>query len=366
VPDSESSPRVADRTLRRTGGRIIRRLARQAGFELVRSGFPGCADPTAPPLDAAGVETIPRGRSEPFSTVDYDVVPRGQFDIVRRDYYSPVPDLSRLSEDIWERRSELGGVDLAAPASIEFVEAELAPFIAELDLPLEHSGRSGEFFLKNQNFEAVDAELLYGIIRARRPARVIELGSGFSTLLINLACRRNASAGVSTLHEVFDPYPREHILGAGSLPPPTRFAPIPAAEIPLEMFAQLQADDVLFVDTTHTVKLASDVNFIILDVLPRLRPGVLVHFHDIFLPWEYPRPWFDEMRYFWAEQYLLQAFLAYNREFEVLVPAQALAREYPERLRRVIPSFAGGASPGSMWLRRTRARAPEMPSDQGD
>jgi hypothetical protein len=122
------------------------------------------------------------------------------------------------------------------------------------------------------------------------------------------------------------------------------------------MFDALRADDVLFVDSTHTVKLGSDVNFVILEVLPRLHAGVLVHFHDIFLPWEYPRSWFTEMQYFWAEQYLLQAFLAFNAEFEVMIPGQAVAREYPERLCRVIPSFAEGASPGSMWLRRTSAR----------
>jgi Methyltransferase domain len=234
--------------------------------------------------------------------------------------------------------------------AIEFVERELAQAIAELDIPADDPGVPGQFFLRNQGFETVDAELLYGIVRAMTPARVIELGSGYSTLLINLACRRNAQAGVSTAHDAFDPFPREHVLGA--LPSPTRLTAIPATEIPLEVFAELRDGDVLFVDTTHTVKLASDVNFIILDVLPRLNSGVIVHFHDIFLPWEYPQQWFSDMHWYWAEQYLLQAFLAYNHEFEILVPAHALAREHPERLRRVIPSFARGGSPGSMWLRR--------------
>jgi len=91
-------------------------------------------------------------------------------------------------------------------------------------------------------------------------------------------------------------------------------------------------------------------------VLPQLAPGVLVHFHDIFLPYEYPRVWFEEMEYYWAEQYLLQAFLAYNTEWEVVVPAQAIAREHPERLARVVPSFDERVSPGSLWLRR---RAPD-------
>jgi hypothetical protein len=330
---------------RRITGRIMRRLARRAGYELIRSN-----------ADGSGVETIPRGRTEPFSTAEYDVFPHDVFDVVRHDYYSPVPDLARLPNGIWERRSELEGLALDPRRAIEFVEDELAASIAELDLPVEDPGVPGRFFLRNAAFEAVDAELLYAMIRAMRPARVIELGSGYTTLLINIACRRNAEAGLSTVHEVFDPYPRPQILG-GPPPEPTHITPISATEVPLETFGDLEPGDVLFVDTTHTVKLGSDVNFIILEVLPRLRAGVLVHFHDIFLPWEYPRTWFTEMRYFWAEQYLLQAFLAYNREFEVLVPAQALAREFPDRLGRVIPSFVEGVSPASMWLRRTTTGA---------
>jgi predicted O-methyltransferase YrrM len=351
MPKSRSIQRTGSVALRKAAGRPARWLARRAGFELVRRQGTSAVPGGPLPGSATDSETIPLGRNEPFSTAFYDIVPRGQFDIVRRDYYSPVPDVSRLRDEVWERRSELPGVELDSCKSMDFVERELAPAIAELDVPLDDPGLPGEFFLRNNNFEAVDAELLYGVIRSMRPARVIELGSGYSTLLINMACRRNATAGVTTVHDAYDPFPREHIVGSGLLAP-TRISAVSAVDVPLEAFAELQPGDVLFVDTTHTVKLASDVNFVILDVLPRLRPGVLVHFHDIFLPWEYPKAWFTKMRYFWAEQYLLQAFLAFNREFEVLVPAQVLAREHPARLRRVIPSFVEGISPGSMWLRR--------------
>jgi hypothetical protein len=286
-----------------------------------------------------------------FSTEDYDIVPRGGYDIVRRDYYSPIPDLSQLPADVWARRSDLGGVELSPSKSIEYIEEHLSPLIAELEVPLYDPGVPGEFFLHNGAFETVDTELLYAMVRAMRPAHVIELGSGYSTLLIGMACRRNASEGVDTVHEAFDPYPRPHILGEEA-PAPTRLTAISATDVPLKTFAGLRAGDVLFVDTTHTVKLASDVNFVVLDVLPLLAPGVVVHFHDIFLPWEYPRHWFAEMHWYWAEQYLLQAFLAHNSDFEVLVPAHALARELPERLRRVIPSLGADGAPGSMWLRR--------------
>ena len=276
----------------------------------------------------------------------------GRFDIVRRDYYSPIPDLDAAAPTTYGLgAARSGGWTSQRPRAIEFVERELAPHIAELDVPEQDPGAPGAFFLSNQGFESVDAELLYAMVRAMRPQRVIELGSGYTTLLINLACRRNLTDGVATAHEVFDPYPRPHILG-DALPAPTTLEPVSATDVSLDVFSGLAGGDILFVDTTHTVKLASDVNFIILDVLPVLAPGVIIHFHDIFLPWEYPRQWFTDQRWYWAEQYLLQAFLAYNSDFEIIVPAHALARDQRERLAAVIPSFSERTAPGSLWLRR--------------
>jgi hypothetical protein len=320
----------------------LRRLA-----DLVRRGTAR----QSPSVEA--FEMIPRGRREPFVTGEYDVLPRGAFDFVRHDYYSPIPDLSALPEGIWERRTELGGVELGVERAVAYLEEELAPFIAELEFPERDPGEPGVFFLRNLNYESVDAEVLYAMVRANRPGHVLELGSGYTTLLIGEACRRNAADGHSTRHSAFDPYPRPHILGDGP-PPPTRFFPMSATDVPLDAFARLDSGDILFVDTTHTVKLGGDVNFLVLDVLPRLAPGVIVHFHDVFLPFEYPRTWFEEMHYIWAEQYLVQAFLAYNDAFEVIFPGQAVARDHPDRVAAVVPTFGPGVSPANFWLRRRR------------
>jgi hypothetical protein len=305
----------------------------------------------APPEQDPASATIPRGQHQPFATEEYDVVPKGRYDIVSRDYYSPVPNLALLPDDIWTRRSAIGGLDLRLEEAIDLIESELAPFVAEFDVPESGPVTPGRFFLRNENYESVDAEVLYAFVRARKPRRVVELGSGFTSLLIGEAARRNAADGVETEHLAYDPFPRAQILG-DNVPPPTRFEALPATEVSLDTFAQLQAGDILFVDTTHTVKLGSDVNFIVLDVLPTLASGVIVHFHDIFLPWEYSREWFETMQYYWAEQYLLQAFLAFNDAFEVLLPAMALAREYPERLGAVVSSFEPGTRPGAFWIVR--------------
>jgi hypothetical protein len=302
-------------------------------------------------LSRYGYSAIPRGRQQRFETEEYEVLPKGHYDIVPHNYYSPIPDLGQLPPDVWDRRAPLGGVDLGVDAAIDLIEGELAPYVAELEVPAAGPAAPGEFFLANENYESVDAELLYAMVRSQRPKRVLELGSGFTTLLIGMAARRNAEDGDAPDHVAYDPYPRSQIVGDAP-PAPTRFESISATDVPLDIFAELEAGDILFVDTTHTVKLGSDVNFVVLEVLPKLAPGVIVHFHDIFLPWEYPREWFEEMDYLWAEQYLLQAFLSFNDEFEVLIPAAAVAREHPDRLAAVVPSFSAGRRPGAFWLTR--------------
>ena len=110
-------------------------------------------------------------------------------------------------------------------------------------------------------------------------------------------------------------------------------------DIDLEFFSQLESGDVLFIDSSHTVKIGGDVNYLFLEVLPRLKPGVIVHVHDIFLPFEYRRDWVMEEFRFWTEQYLLQAFLTFNSEFEVLMANSYLAHGYLEDLKAAFPSL---------------------------
>jgi hypothetical protein len=127
---------------------------------------------------------------------------------------------------------------------------------------------------------------------------------------------------------------------------------ISAIEVPMARFEELDKEDVLFVDTTHTVKMGSEVNRVVLAALPVLAAGAVVHFHDIFLPWAYPRVWLKKSRWFWAEQYVLQAFLAFNCASEPLLAAHALSQPpYAERLRAVVQTFDSNVRPGAFWLR---------------
>jgi hypothetical protein len=185
-------------------------------------------------------------------------------------------------------------------------------------------------------------------VRELRPASIVELGSGQTSRVIAQACAANAAEGAETRFEAFDPYPTaidESLRGLAAL------HRTPAQEVPEIVFSQLRDGDVLFVDTTHTVKIGSDVNRIVLRVLPLLASGVTVHFHDICLPYEYPRYLFEDYGLYWGEQYLLQAFLTMNPSFEVLYATEALCRD-----RRAEVETAGlaerGESGSSFWIRR--------------
>ncbi len=108
----------------------------------------------------------------------------------------------------------------------------------------------------------------------------------------------------------------------------------------------------LFVDTSHTVKLDGDVNRVILEVLPRLAPGAYAHFHDIWLPFEYHRELVVNQQMFWAEQYLLQAFLAMNPSYEIVLAAQAACARQPRRFAALVPAWTPDLYPSSFWIRR--------------
>ncbi len=124
--------------------------------------------------------------------------------------------------------------------------------------------------------------------------------------------------------------------------------------MPLETFSTLSSGDVLFIDSSHTVKTGGDVTFLVEEVLPRLSPGVLVHFHDIFLPFEYPTDWVFAGRA-WNEQYLVRAFMAFNSAFRVLLAAGWLVHHRPHLLAETIHGYPGGneRGGGSFWIRRS-------------
>jgi hypothetical protein len=268
------------------------------------------------------------------------------FDLVRRGFYSPLPAVHELPPEVWTRRSPLEGIHFDSAEQLGFVKESLAQYIPEFDARFDTGTSFGRYDIRNLAYDEVDSELLYAFVRFLRPARVVELGSGFSSLVLARACEVNRKDGTECAYEIFDPFPQPWVR---ELDATLREAP--AQDVPMEVFDSLAENDILFVDTTHTVKVGSEVNRIVLDVLPRLRPGVVVQFHDIFLPWEYHRHWI-EGDWKWNEQYLVQAFLSMNPGVEILASCQALVREQRAELAKLIPTLRELSAPSAFWIRR--------------
>lgn len=289
-----------------------------------------------------------RARSIAGRGLDRAFAPLG-FNVTMRHFYSPIPERGARDQTFWEEPSSLPGLSLDPAAHMAFLERELAPFLAEFRPPPRATGRPYEFFLRNGLYQGVDAEVLYAMIRFSHPKRIIELGAGYSTLVIAAACDANRRQGHAATFLSYDPYASAP--PTGEVPELSALRPVAAEAVPLEDFAALAANDVLFIDSSHVVKVGGDVIFLLLEVLPRLAPGVLVHFHDVFLPWQYPRSWVEHNRWYWTEQYLLQALLVGNPGFESVFAAYAVSRACPERLKAAVPSFDEATPPLSYWLR---------------
>jgi hypothetical protein len=174
----------------------------------------------------------------------FPALERRGFHLTPVDYYQPIPDTRTLPEAIWQRSSELVGVDLREPEQVELVSRMGAAFGRECrQLPFSPGTADHRFYFGNGWFDGIDAELLYCMIRQFKPARVIEVGSGYSTLIAIEAARANATRdGHLTAINAIEPYPREFVVRlAGDGCTLTR---TPVEEVPLEVFAELQANDI--------------------------------------------------------------------------------------------------------------------------
>jgi hypothetical protein len=271
------------------------------------------------------------------------------YHLVLATFYSPIPDLDALPASLWDSPAEMPGVDLRLDESVGLLGA-LAPFIHEYRPPDGPPGTSHGYQKANSQFPEIDAEILFALLRRFKPQRVVEVGAGWSSLVIADAVERNGEALES--HLIFDPVPAPHTARL-----PTKVQAARAEDIPAEVFTALQAGDLLFIDTTHTVRPGNDVVRLLLEVLPAVAPGVLIHVHDFFRPFEYPRFFFD-LGFYWQEHYLLQAFLAHNADFGVLMANHAVMRLRGAEVEAVLPGFAGHAPGSSLWLRRASGAAP--------
>jgi len=268
-------------------------------------------------------------------------------------FYSPIPDLAEVraqSDKLFDQSiRRLAGIDMRRDEQ-ESLLAEFLPYYAEQ--PFKSYPNFGlRYNFVNPFFNAADAIYLYCLIRHREPRRIIEVGSGFSSCAILDTNDQFFDGSISCTH--IEPYPDQlyRLLGS-ELVGKLDLRQNKLQDVPKSLFDELQANDILFVDSTHVSKVGSDVNTLFFDVLPHLKPGVLVHLHDIFYPFEYRQDWIEEGRA-WNEAYLLRAFLQYNHAFNIVIFGSYIALTMRDWLRENMPLCLEDLS-GSIWLERAR------------
>lgn len=239
-------------------------------------------------------------------------------------FYWPLNDVDflRASHELWHDRGLPRGIDWDLDAQLALA-AELDGYRRELaDVPREPRPGRVEFVWENNAFGGADAVVYYGLVRQRRPRRVVEVGSGWSSMLLARALVANEAPCAVTLVE---PEPN-----------PELFAVLPAGwdvrrsilqQADLALFERLERGDLCVYDGTHCVRTGSDVNWFFFEVLPRLAPGVVVLIHDVLFPEDYYDRWIFDEGLSWNEQYLLQAFLMHNRGYRMLIANHALWTE---------------------------------------
>jgi hypothetical protein len=270
---------------------------------------------------------------------------------IRDHYYEPLINISLLSKPLSSDRN-LPGLNFNISEQRSFLdnfryENELK------DIPFSRTGNPTAFYFDNIYFTGVDAGWYYSLIRSFAPKNIIEIGSGYSTLLALHASSRNVQEGKSEAKILsIEPYENPWLEKTAASTLRKKIE-----ETDLSVFESLKANDILFIDSSHVIRPQGDVLFEYFEILPRLTSGVFVHIHDIFTPKDYPEDWVVNDLRLWNEQYLVEAFLTMNSEFRIIDALNYLWHHYHQDLIRGCPVINDNKNtgkrhlePSSLWL----------------
>jgi predicted O-methyltransferase YrrM len=268
-------------------------------------------------------------------------------------YYSPIPDLDEVennSETIFNKK-KLENIDLNIEKQLSLL-SELKEFYSSYPYNSKQNEDSLRYKKEDAWYRFSDAVFLYCMLRRFQPRKIIEVGSGHSSAIM---LDTNEYFLENVQFTFIEPYPEERLLKIlkDTDKENTTVINKKVQAVELALFQTLDENDILFIDSTHVSKVGSDVNHLIFDVLPSLKPGVLIHFHDIFYPFELPKHWIMEKKWFWNENYLLRAFLINNKQFEIVNFNTLLQSTNREWFEKEMPEcLLGAEDTGSIWIRK--------------
>jgi len=266
-------------------------------------------------------------------------------------FYSPIPSLSDIRKNegrvFREPSRDIRGIDLREMEQLALLNVFCSYYA---DQPFTtHKVEHNRYYFENPNYSYSDAIMLHCMLRHLRSKRFVEIGSGYSSCA---ALDTNEQFLEGSMDVTFiEPYPelllsllREEDKRHASILP-TRLQ-----DVDLELFDMLEANDILFIDSTHVSKIDSDVNRIFFEILPRLKPGVHIHIHDIFFPFEYPKEWIYDGRA-WNELYMLRTFLQFNNAFNVVLMNTFMEFFHEPFFKEKMPLCLKDRG-GSIWIKR--------------
>jgi|CXWL01.1.fsa_nt_gi predicted O-methyltransferase YrrM len=270
-------------------------------------------------------------------------------------FYSPVCDpkaLNAARAELWpDSPRAVAGIDFNDASHREILDEWFPRHLGAFDYAEDgpQDAQAPRYYTGNTQFSWLDARLLFVLLCELKPKRVIEVGSGYSSLLMADVNQRFLGGACDI--RCVEPYPRPFL--ENGVPGIRALIRERVQALPLSTFATLEAGDILFIDSSHVSKTGSDVNHLFFEVLPALKPGVLIHVHDVFLPAEYLEPWAIAENRSWNEQYLLRALLMYSTAFTpVFGSSYAWIHHRPSLLKAIGRSEKDGYGGGSFWMRR--------------
>ena len=273
------------------------------------------------------------------------------YTLITDHFYQPIPNRQEIMTYAGKERP-LSSIEWHLDKQTELVKYLLEKYALEFNNKEIFSAFG--YSEDTSAFISGDAEVLYAMVRERKPSRVIEIGSGGSTKIIAAALRMNFIENHQKSQLIsIEPYPQDFLKDFANVSKDfLEFSLLTqkVEAVDLSVFESLQANDILFVDSSHVFKSGSDVEFEFLQVYPRLQTGVLVHIHDIFFPYDYPIEWnLKESRY-WNEQYFLETFLQFNKKFEVLASLSMVSDYKNSVFLDNINAYNEDRLPGSFWM----------------
>jgi Methyltransferase domain len=270
---------------------------------------------------------------------------------ITNHYYEPLFDDRHLKHPL-DRDRDLPGINWNDGEQLNLLEK--FQFQTELaDIPYEKERAGSSFYYDNPSFRPGDAEYLYCMIRHFKPARIIEIGSGYSTLMTKKAISINQlqNPANTTEHICIEPYEMPWLEKTGA-----RVIRELVEDMKPDTFKVLGENDMLFIDSSHMVRPQGDVLYEFLEILPVLQKGVIIHVHDIYSPKDYPAKLIVDDVMFWNEQYILEAFLSCNHDFEIIGALNYLKSHYEKEMHAKLPVLEKMPDqvPGSFWIRKIK------------